>query len=51
MHHILIIEDEEVIRSAVQLLLQRHGYEVSVAESVEQAESNFSLQNFNLILS
>jgi len=51
MPNILIIEDEEVIRNAVQRLLERHGYDVVTANSVEQAQSNHNLTDFNLILS
>lgn len=50
MRQILIIEDESVIRDAVKKLLKRKGYQVSATESVEQAEAEFDLQNFNLIL-
>jgi DNA-binding NtrC family response regulator len=50
MKQILIIEDESVIRAAVERLLSRKGYQVSSAESVEEAEANFNLQTFNLIL-
>jgi DNA-binding NtrC family response regulator len=51
MPNILIIEDEEVIRDAVKRLLERHGYDVAAANSVEQAESNHNLNDFSLILS
>jgi DNA-binding NtrC family response regulator len=50
MDRILIIEDEEVIRGAVQRLLERHGYSIAVAESVEYAESNYDVNSFNLII-
>ncbi len=50
MRQILIIEDESVIREAVTKLLKRKGYAVSSAESVEQADADFDLCNFNLIL-
>jgi DNA-binding NtrC family response regulator len=50
MDRILIIEDEEVIRLAVQRLLQRHDYMVEVAESVENAESRFDVNSFKLII-
>ncbi|MES9899722.1 MAG: sigma-54 dependent transcriptional regulator [Sedimenticola sp.] len=50
MNQILIIEDETVIRSAVRRLLERKGYQVEEAESVEEA-LKFNLQNYNLILS
>ncbi|MET0105915.1 MAG: sigma-54 dependent transcriptional regulator [Sedimenticola sp.] len=51
MNNILIIEDEEVIRSAVKRLLERKGYQVAEAGSVEEAESTYDLENFSLILS
>jgi DNA-binding NtrC family response regulator len=51
MPNILIIEDEEVIRNAVKRLLERHGYDVIVTNSVEQAETNHQLTDFNLIIS
>ena len=50
MSQILIIEDESVIRSAVRRLLERHGYQVAEASSVEQAEGDFQLSSFSLIL-
>ena len=43
MNHLLIIEDEPVIRVALRRLLERHGHQVSEAESVEAAESAGSL--------
>ncbi|MCP5416824.1 MAG: sigma-54-dependent Fis family transcriptional regulator [Chromatiaceae bacterium] len=51
MKQILIIEDEQVIRLALRRLLQRHGYQVDEAESVEEASEKFSLRDFDLILS
>jgi len=39
MPRILIIEDEDIIRSAVRKLLQHAGYEVADAISVEEADS------------
>ncbi len=50
MDRILIIEDEEVIRQAVQRLLERHNYNVEVSESLEDAESNHDLNGFKLII-
>ena len=50
MHHLLIIEDEEVIRIALQRLLERHGHQVSVAESVEAAEAASDLTDYQLII-
>ena len=50
MNQILIIEDEEVIRQAVCRLLERRGYQVSAAESLEQAEASYGLGDFDLII-
>jgi DNA-binding NtrC family response regulator len=50
MSQILIIEDESVIRGAVRRLLERKGYQVVEAGSVEEAESANDLQSFGLIL-
>jgi len=50
MNHLLIIEDEPVIRVAVRRLLERHGHQVSEAESVEAAEAAGGLGDFNLII-
>jgi DNA-binding NtrC family response regulator len=50
MSHILILEDESVIRQAMRRLLERNGYQVSEADSVEQAKSDHVLTNFDLIV-
>lgn len=50
MTSILIIEDEDVIRNALQRLLQRHGYQVSTARSVEDALTRHQPDGFELIL-
>ncbi len=50
MSHILVLEDESVIRQAVRRLLERNGYQVSEAESVEEAEVSHMLGNFDLII-
>lgn len=50
MNHILILEDESVIRQAMRRLLERNGYQVSEADSVEQAKSDHALTNFDLII-
>lgn len=50
MKNILILEDEAVIRSALKRLLERNGYQVSAAESVEQALERGDLGGYNLIL-
>jgi DNA-binding NtrC family response regulator len=51
MQQVLVVEDESVIRNALRRLLERNGYEVSEAGSVQQAESGHDLGNFDLIIS
>ena len=48
---ILIVEDETVIRSALQKLLERHEYDVSEAGAVDEALDKFDLGSFDLIIS
>ena len=51
MQKILVVEDETVIRSALRRLLERNDYGVSEAGSVQEAESNHTLSDFDLIIS
>jgi two-component system response regulator HydG len=51
MHEILVVEDESVIRTALRRLLERHNYRVSEAASVPEAESDYTLDDFDLIIS
>lgn len=51
MHHILIVEDEPIIRSALRRLLERHHYQVSEAGSVQEAQEQFAINSFDLIIS
>ena len=51
MSKILIVEDEAIIRSALKKLLERHGYEVSVAGSVQEAQQEQNFSAFQLIIS
>jgi DNA-binding NtrC family response regulator len=50
MQKILIVEDEAIIRSALKRLLARHHYEVSEADSVEDA-IRLDPQRFDLVIS
>ena len=50
MEKILVVEDEEVIRSALRRLLERNGYTVTEADSVPSA-LQLSLASFDLIIS
>ena len=51
MHRILIVEDEDVIRNSLQKLLDRNGYSVEVANSIQGATQQFDLTDFSLIIS
>jgi len=45
MSHLLIVEDEDIIRGALRRLLERNGYEVSEAHSVQDAVDNHDLDS------
>jgi two-component system response regulator HydG len=51
MPHILIVEDETIIRSALRRLFERNQYQVSEAGSVQEAQERFSIAGFDLIVS
>ena len=51
MPHILIVEDETIIRSALRRLLERNQYQVSEAGSVQEAQERFTISSFDLIVS
>ena len=51
MQSILVVEDESVIRNALRRLLERNGYAVSEAGSVQEAENSHELGDFDLIIS
>ena len=51
MHHILIVEDEPIIRSALRRLLERNHYQVSEAGSVQEAQEQYEIPTFDLIIS
>jgi DNA-binding NtrC family response regulator len=50
MNQILVIEDEGVIREVLARLLARRGYQPSLAASVEEAEREWDLRGFDLII-
>lgn len=50
-HQILIVEDEEIIRSSLRKLLERHDYLVSDAVSIKSARELFDFSEFCLIIS
>lgn len=49
--HILIVEDEEIIRNSLRKLLERHDYLVSDAVSIKSARELFNFSEFSLIIS
>lgn len=51
MSHILVVEDEAIIRGSIKRLLTKAGYEVTEAESVEAALQLGDFDRFQLILS
>ncbi|MEI7948842.1 MAG: sigma-54 dependent transcriptional regulator [Gammaproteobacteria bacterium] len=51
MAHILLVEDEDVIRSALRRLLERNGHAVSEAGSVQEACDQHHLDDFDVIIS
>jgi len=51
MPHILIVEDETIIRSALRRLLERNQYQVSEAGSVQEAQERFNVAGFDLVVS
>jgi DNA-binding NtrC family response regulator len=50
MSRILVLDDEAVIRAALQRLLVRHGHDVAVAGSVAEAEADCDLATFDLVI-
>lgn len=50
MSHILIVEDESIIRTSLKRLLERNQYQVSEAGSVAEAKENFKISSFDLII-
>ncbi len=50
MNHILVIEDEQVIRNALCRLLERNGYHTSEASSIAEAKPLLGQQEFALVI-
>jgi len=51
MPHILIVEDEAIIRGSIKRLLSKSGYQVTDADSVQSALELGDISRFDLILS
>lgn len=50
MSHILVVEDEAIIRQSVRRLLQRHNYTVTDVDSIDAARA-LNFDDFDLIIS
>jgi DNA-binding response OmpR family regulator len=48
--HVLVVDDEKMIRSLLKMSLQRMGYEVTTADDGEQALVFFRQSHFDLVL-
>jgi len=48
--HILLIEDEDVIRTALRRLLERNGYQISETGTIEDVERRLTGERFDLII-
>lgn len=51
MSYLLLIEDEKVIRTALKRFLEKNSFKVMEADSVEYAQSNYDITDFDLIIS
>ncbi|UTW45067.1 sigma-54-dependent Fis family transcriptional regulator [bacterium SCSIO 12696] len=51
MSSILVVEDEEIIRTSLCKLLTREGYQVSDARHIDDAIQQYRLSDFSLIIS
>lgn len=50
-NHILVVEDEPVIRTSLCRLLERHNYKVSEASSVQNAIETHDIDEFDMVIS
>lgn len=50
-HRVLVVEDEQIIRTALKRLLERHGYQVSEAGSVGEANKQLETDRFDIVIS
>lgn len=50
-HRVLVVEDEQVIRTALRRLLERHDYVVSEAGSVKDAIALLKSETFDIVVS
>ncbi|MDF1762645.1 MAG: sigma-54 dependent transcriptional regulator [Oleibacter sp.] len=50
MSHILVVEDETIIRQSVRRLLERHGHQIADVDSIDKAKS-LDPSSFDLVIS
>ncbi|ALO46991.1 sigma-54-dependent transcriptional regulator [Pseudohongiella spirulinae] len=50
-HNVLVVEDEQVIRTALRRLLERHGYQVSEAGSVKEGVELLAQNHYDIVVS
>ena len=48
---VLVVEDEQVIRTALKRLLERHDYLVEEAASVKEAQEQHNMDDFDVVIS
>jgi two-component system capsular synthesis sensor histidine kinase RcsC len=48
--HILVVDDEPMVRNSLQMVLQREGYQVETAQSGHEALEKFAARNFAAVL-
>ncbi len=51
MNQVLVVEDEEVIRTSLKRLLERHDYQVSEAGTVKESMELYDMDEFDVIIS
>jgi two-component system response regulator AtoC len=51
LHKVLVVDDEESVRSMISVLLQKEGYQVSSAQDGQDALDLLGEQSFDLVLS
>jgi signal transduction histidine kinase/ActR/RegA family two-component response regulator len=49
--HVLVVDDHEDTCLGMKMMLERRGYQISVAHSADQAVNKVSKENFDLIIS
>lgn len=49
-HRVLVVEDEQIIRTALRRLLERHQYSVCEAGSVSEAVQQLDAEQFDLVI-